>query len=133
MGMTDQIADMLTRIRNANKAHFKAVEVLPSKMNQNIARVLKKSGYISGFELKKGSEGRLALKIYLKYADSRTTVIAAINRVSKPGRRVYAKSTALPKVLNGYGVSIISTSRGVLTDSEARQMNVGGEIICNVW
>lgn len=133
MGMTDPIADMLTRIRNANKVHFKAVEVLPSKMNQNIARVLKKSGFISGYDLKKDSEGRQALKVYLKYADSRKTVLCAINRVSKPGRRVYAKSSELPKVLNGYGVSIISTSRGVITDSEARELNVGGEIICNVW
>ena len=133
MGMTDPIADMLTRIRNANRVHFKTVDVLVSRMNKSIAEVLKKSGYISGYELKKEKDKREVLRIELVYPDSRNYVLTDIQRVSKHGRRVYVHGADVPKVLNGYGIAIMSTSKGVMTDQEARDLNVGGEIICQVW
>lgn len=133
MGMTDPIADMLTRIRNANRVHFKSVDVLSSRINLNIAKVLKKSGYIGGYDLKKDLRGHEVLRVYLKYPDAKRTVITDIQRVSKPGRRVYVRSEKIPAVLNGYGVSILSTSKGVMTDKEARELSLGGEILCNVW
>ncbi len=133
MGMTDPIADMLTRIRNANKARFKSVNVYMSQINLNIAKVLKKSGYIIGYENVKNEKGHQMLKIVLKYPDTKRTVITGIERISKPGRRMYVNADSIPKVLNGYGISVLSTSRGVITDQEAREQNVGGEIICNVW
>jgi len=133
MGMTDPIADMLTRIRNANRVHFKSVDVLSSRINLNIAKVLKKSGYIGGYDVKKDSRGHEVLRIYLKYPDAKRTVITDIQRVSKPGRRVYVKGEKIPAVLDGYGVSILSTSKGVMTDKEARELSLGGEILCNVW
>ncbi len=133
MGMTDPIADMLTRIRNANRGHFKSTDVLMSRMNLNIADVLKKAGYISGYDTKKEEGGREALRIYLKYPDAKSSVITDIQRVSKPGRRVYVKGEKIPKVLNGYGTAILSTSKGIMTDKEAKELNIGGEILCNVW
>jgi small subunit ribosomal protein S8 len=133
MGMTDPIADMLTRIRNANKARFKTVDVYMSQMNINIAKVLKKAGYISSYDNVKDEKGQQMLKIALKYPDTKRTVITDIKRISKPGRRVYVASDSIPKVLNGYGISVLSTSRGVITDKEARELNVGGEVLCNVW
>jgi len=133
MGMTDPIADMLTRIRNANKARFKTVHVGMSQMNMNIAKVLKKNGYISNYDKVKAENDRQVLEIILKYPDTKRTVITNIKRISKPGRRVYVNSDSIPKVLNGLGISILSTSKGVITDAEARELNVGGEIICNVW
>ncbi|KUG22747.1 ssu ribosomal protein s8p (s15ae) [hydrocarbon metagenome] len=133
MGMTDPIADMLTRVRNANKARFKTVNVNMSQMNINIAKVLKKSGYISNYDKVKNEKGQQMLEIVLKYPDAKRTVITNIKRVSKPGRRVYVASDSIPKVLNGYGISILSTSNGVITDAEARELRVGGEVLCNVW
>jgi len=133
MGMTDPIADMLTRIRNANKARFKTVRVSMSQVNVNVAGVLKKTGYITNYEKVKDEKGRQMLEIILKYPDAKRTVITNIKRVSKPGRRVYVPADNIPKVLNGLGISILSTSRGVITDAEARELNVGGEILCNVW
>jgi small subunit ribosomal protein S8 len=133
MGMTDPIADMLTRIRNANKARFKTVNVNLSQMNVNIAKVLKKAGYISNYDKVKDDKGQQMLEIILKYPDAKRTVITGIKRISKPGRRVYVPSDSIPKVLNGLGISILSTSKGVITDAEARELNVGGEILCNVW
>ena len=133
MGMTDPIADMLTRIRNANKARFKSVNVYMSKMNVNIAKVLKNAGYIISYENVKDEKGYQMLKIALKYPDAKRTVITGIKRISKPGRRVYVNADSIPKVLNGYGISVLSTSSGVISDQEARELNVGGEIICNVW
>jgi small subunit ribosomal protein S8 len=133
MGMTDPIADMLTRIRNANKARFKSVNVYMSQMNVNIAKVLKKAGYVNSYDNVKDEKGQQMLKIVLKYPDTKHTVITDIKRISKPGRRVYVASDSIPKVLNGYGISVLSTSRGVITDEEARELNVGGEIICKVW
>jgi small subunit ribosomal protein S8 len=133
MGMTDPIADMLTRIRNANKARFKTVNVGMSRININIAKVLKKTGYINNYDKVKNEKDQQVLEIILKYPDTKRTVITNIKRVSKPGRRVYVPSDSIPKVLNGLGISILSTSKGVITDAEAREMNVGGEVICNVW
>jgi small subunit ribosomal protein S8 len=133
MGMTDPIADMLTRIRNANKARFKTVNVNLSQMNVNIAKVLKKAGYISNYDKVKNEKGQQMLEIILKYPDAKRTVITGIKRISKPGRRVYVPSDNIPKVLNGFGIAILSTSKGVITDAEAREMNIGGEILCNVW
>jgi small subunit ribosomal protein S8 len=133
MGMTDPIADMLTRIRNANKAHFKSVNANMSRVNMNIANVLKNAGYIAGYENVKDEKGYQILKITLKYPDNKRTVITDIKRISKPGRRVYVNADKIPKVLNGYGIAVLSTSRGVITDQEARELNVGGEVLCNVW
>jgi small subunit ribosomal protein S8 len=133
MGMTDPIADMLTRIRNANRVHFKSVDVLNSRINLNVAKVLKKSGYISAYDIKKDPLAHDVLRVYLKYPDAKRTVMTDIQRVSKPGRRVYVKSQKIPQVLNGYGISILSTSRGVMTDKEARELSLGGELLCNVW
>jgi small subunit ribosomal protein S8 len=133
MGMTDPIADMLTRIRNANKARFKTVNINMSQMNINIAKVLKKAGYVSNYDNVKNEKGQQMIEIILKYPDAKRTVITNIKRISKPGRRVYVASDSIPKVLNGLGISILSTSKGVITDSEARELNVGGEILCNVW
>jgi small subunit ribosomal protein S8 len=133
MGMTDPIADMLTRIRNGNKARFKNVSVYMSQMNTNIARVLKTTGYIHNYEAVKDENGRAMLKVTLKYPDAKHTVIIDIKRVSKPGRRVYVSADKIPKVLNGFGISILSTSRGIMTDQEARESNVGGEVLCKVW
>ena len=133
MGMTDPTADMLTRIRNASRVHFKSVDVLNSRMNLSMAKVLKKSGYISGYDVKKDSRAHDVLRIYLKYQDAKKAVITNIQRVSKPGRRVYVKSVKIPQVLNGYGISILSTSKGIMTDKEARELRLGGELLCNVW
>ena len=133
MGMTDPIADMLTRVRNANRKKFKSTDASISKINLEIAKVLKKSGYIQGFDIKKNPDKRDVLRIYLKYSDARENVLRGIERVSKPGRRIYVPSDSIPKVLNGYGIAILSTSKGLLTDREARELNVGGEILCNVW
>ena len=112
---------------------FDKVEVLLSRVNLNIAKVLNEAGYISRFNVKRDSSGREVLKIYLKYSDSKERVITGIQRVSKPGRRVYVKSEKIPEVLNGYGIAILSTSKGIITDKEARKSKVGGEILCNVW
>jgi len=133
MRLTDPIADMLTRIRNANRIHHKSVDVLLSQVNLSIASVLKKSGYINGYNIDKDKRGHQVLRVYLKYPEAKKTVITEIRRISKPGRRVYAKSENIPRVLNGYGIAIISTSRGVITDKEARRLNVGGEVLCHVW
>lgn len=133
MGVSDPIADMLTRIRNANRVHFKSVDVILCRTNQNICKVLKKSGYISGSDVKKNSQGHEILRVYLKYPDQKTTSIRDLQRISKPGRRVYVPCEAIHKVLAGYGVAIISTSKGVMTDKEAKALNVGGELLCNVW
>lgn len=130
--MTDPIADMLTRIRNANMALHDTVDMPSSRLKADIARVLEEQGYIAGYET--GSDGtRSTLTVKLKYDDDRRRVITGISRVSKPGRRVYADKDSLPKVLGGMGVAIISTSQGLLTGHEARRRGVGGEVLCTVW
>lgn len=133
MGLTDPIADMLTRVRNANRIHAKNVDVLLSRINLNIAKVLKKSGYIGSYDIKKEARGYDVLRIYLRYPDTKRTVITDIKRISKPSRRVYVGGKEIPRVLNGYGIAILSTSKGIMTDKEAREANVGGEVLCYVW
>ncbi len=134
MTMTDPIADMLTRLRNANSAYLDSTSMPSSKIKVGIAEILKKQGYIESFELTdvEGQVGKV-LKLTLKYGDSRERSIAGLRRISKPGLRVYAKATALPKVLGGLGVAIISTSHGLLTDRQAHAKSVGGEVLAYVW
>ena len=132
MTMTDPVADMLTRLRNANSAHHDSVTMPSSKLKTNIAEILQQEGYISGFEVTAARVGS-DLTLSLKYGPNRERSIAGIKRVSKPGLRVYAKSTELPKVLGGLGVAILSTSSGLLTDRQAEQKGVGGEVLAYVW
>jgi len=132
MPHTDPIADMLTRIRNANKALHAQVEMPSSGQKVELARVLKEEGYITGYSVvKEGSFDKLVIE--LKYTDGRRRVISQVKRVSKPGRRIYAKQDNLPKVLGGLGTAVISTSRGLMTAREAQRQGVGGEVICFVW
>ena len=132
MTMTDPIADFLTRLRNANSAYHDEVTLPHSKIKANIAEILKREGYIGGWHLEEAKVGQ-TLVLELKYGPSRERSIAGLRRVSKPGLRVYAKSTALPKVLGGLGVAILSTSSGLLTDRQAAQKGVGGEVLAYVW
>ena len=132
MTMTDPIADMLARLRNANSAYHDAVTMPHSKIKAGIAEILKQEGYIAGWHLEEAPVGQ-SLVLELKYGPSRERSIAGLRRVSKPGLRVYAKSTALPKVLGGLGVAILSTSSGLLTDRQATQKGVGGEVLAYVW
>ena len=129
--MTDTIADMLTRLRNANTALHDQVEMPASGLKTEVARVLKDQGYISDFELREGRVGQ-DLVIRLKYSSDRRRVISGLERVSKPGRRVYASVKALPRVNNGLGIAILSAPKGVMADHDARDAKVGGEIICTV-
>ncbi len=135
MTMTDPIADMLTRLRNANQAYHDSTSMPHSKIKVGIAEILKQQGYISSYEVVEPGEGEVGktLNITLKYGDSRERSIAGLRRISKPGLRVYAKSNALPKVLGGLGIAIISTSQGLLTDKEASLKSVGGEVLAYVW
>ncbi len=132
MSMSDPLADMLTRIRNAVMAKFESVEMPTSTVKVDVAKVLKAEGFIGNYMIIPG-EIQNTLKIDLKYGPDRESVITGIKRVSKPGLRKYAKVDAVPKVLNGLGIAIISTSKGVVTDKTARALNAGGEIICEVW
>jgi small subunit ribosomal protein S8 len=130
--MTDPIADMLTRIRNANLALHDAVEMPGSTMKAEVARVLRDEGYITDYELRDARVGT-ELVVRLKYSRDRRRVISGLERVSKPGRRVYVDRTSIPRVLGGMGISVLSTSQGVITGHEARRRGVGGEVICSVW
>ena len=132
MTMTDPVADMLTRLRNANSAHHDSVSLPSSKLKTNIAEILKQEGYISSWEVSDARVGQ-TLTLTLKYGPNRERSIAGIKRVSKPGLRVYAKSTELPTVLGGLGVAILSTSSGLLTDRQAESKGVGGEVLAYVW
>ena len=135
MTMTDPIADMLTRLRNANQAYHDSTSMPHSKIKVGIAEILQQQGYISGFEVLEPAEGEVAktLRVTLKYGQNRERALAGLRRISKPGLRVYAKSTSLPKVLGGLGIAIISTSQGLLTDREANKKSVGGEVLAYVW
>lgn len=126
---------MLTRVRNANQAHHDSTTMPHSKIKAGIAEILRQEGYISSYEVKEPAEGEVgkSLEITLKYGQNREQSISGIRRISKPGLRVYAKSTQLPKVLGGLGIAIISTSQGLLTDRDATNKNVGGEILAYVW
>jgi small subunit ribosomal protein S8 len=132
MTMTDPVADMLTRLRNANSAYHDLVVMPHSKLKANIADILQREGYISGHRTEQGEKAKL-LVVELKFGPNRERSIAGLRRVSKPGLRVYAKSTNLPKVLGGLGVAIISTSSGLLTDRQAHKQGVGGEVLAYVW
>ena len=132
MNTTDPIADMLTRIRNANSAKHKTVDVPASKMKTAIAEILFKEGYIKSYELI-NDENQGTIRITLKYDEKGTRVIDGIKRISKPGLRVYANKEELPKVLNGLGTAIISTSQGLKTDKEAREAGIGGEVLAYIW
>ena len=132
MTMTDPIADMLTRIRNANIVKHETVDVPASNMKKELSRILLEEGFIRGYDvIEDGKQG--IIRIQLKYGQSGERVISGLKRISKPGMRVYAAKQEIPRVLNGLGISVISTSKGILTDKQARKENVGGEVICYVW
>ncbi len=132
MTMTDPIADMLTRIRNGLKAVRETIDVPCSKVKVDIAKVLKAEGYIRNYKvLKDNKQGKI--KVILKYDDNGLPVLQGLKRVSKPSRRVYCGSDGIPEVLNGFGVNVVSTSKGLMSDKQARKMGLGGEIICSVW
>ena len=130
--VTDTIADMLTRIRNANQMKYTEVNVPASKMKKELARILKEEGYIEDYKVNQdGGQGVIVLT--LKYGHNKERVITGLKRISKPGLRVYVKSDEVPKVLNGLGIAIISTSKGIMTDKEARAKQVGGEVLAYIW
>lgn len=133
MGMTDPLADMLTRMRNANKAKHEKVDIPASNLKAHVARILKDEGYIKNYKvIKDGKQG--VLRVYLKYeGDTKRQVISGIRIVSKPGLRRYVRAAEIPPVLRGLGLSILSTSKGVMTDKEAKKTNIGGELLCSVW
>ncbi|NLW25469.1 MAG: 30S ribosomal protein S8 [Clostridia bacterium] len=132
MVMTDPIADFLTRIRNANTVMHEKVEIPASKMKKTLAEILKNEGFVKDYEyIEDGKQG--IIRIYLKYGPNRERVITGLKRISKPGLRVYCKKDEIPKVLGGLGIAIISTSKGIMTDKEARKAGLGGEVICYVW
>ena len=132
MTMTDPIADMLTRIRNANTVGHESVEIPASKMKKAIAEILKEEGYITDFDVIE-DEKQGIIKVTMKYGANREKVITGIKKISKPGLKVYAKANEVPRVLGGLGIAILSTSKGVISDKEARKLGVGGEVICYVW
>ena len=132
MNTTDPIADMLTRIRNANQAKFKTVDIPASNMKKNIAEILFNEGYIKAYE-EIENENQGIIRVSLKYTEKGKKVISGLRRISKPGLRIYASKDELPKVLNGLGIALISTSKGVMTDKEARDLKIGGEVLCYVY
>jgi len=130
--VTDAIADMLTRIRNAKSMHYEEVQVPASNIKKEIARILKDEGFINDYSINKdNTQGTIILK--LRYTDKKESAITGLKRISKPGLRVYAKSDEIPKVLNGLGIAIISTSKGIMTDKEARKEKLGGEVLAYIW
>lgn len=132
MSMTDPIADMLTRIRNAGHARFDKVDIPASRMKISLARIFKEEGFIKNYKVIKDNRQGI-LRMYLKYSDQQQPLIQGLRRVSLPGRRVYAGSEELPRVQGGLGVAVISTSKGVVTDRQARKLQVGGEVLCEIW
>ena len=131
--VTDTIADMLTRIRNANQMRYAEVSVPASNIKKEIARILKEEGFIKDYKIDSEENTQGTITIYLKYTDKKERVITGLKRISKPGLRVYAKNEEIPKVLNGLGIAIISTSKGIMTDKEARKENIGGEVLAYIW
>ncbi len=132
MSVTDPIADMLTRIRNAAIRAHEKVDLPSSKMKLEIAQVLKREGYIKDFRVMK-DENRSVLKLFLKYTPENKSVITTLKRISRPGRRIYVGKGKIPSIMNGLGIAILSTPKGILTDLEARKAKVGGELLCEVW
>ena len=129
---TDPIADMLTRIRNANQMRYKEVEVPASKIKLEIAKILKETGFVVDYKVKK-NDTQDTIVLFLKYGQHKERVITGLKRISKPGLRVYANAKEMPRVLNGLGIAIVSTSKGVMTDKEAREANLGGEVLAYIW
>lgn len=132
MAMTDPIADMLTRIRNANQMRYLEVEIPASNIKNEIARILKEEGFISDYKIKK-NDIQDSIVLNLKYGQHKERVITGLKRISKPGLRVYAKTNEIPKVLNGLGIAIVSTSKGLMTDKQARKEQLGGEVLAYIW
>ena len=132
MRLTDPVADMLTRIRNAISARHQKVDIPASKLKLEIARILKEEGYVSNFKATE-EDGHKILRVYLKYANNNEAVISQVNRVSRPGCRVYVRRTEIPRVLGGMGINILTTPRGVMTGRQARKQGLGGELLCEVW
>ncbi len=130
--MTDPIADYLTRIRNANTVYHQTTEIPASRIKKDISDILKEEGFIRDYEvLDDGKQG--VIRVYLKYGSNKEKVITGLKRISKPGLRVYAKKDQVPRVLGGLGIAILSTSQGIMTDKKARQLGIGGEVLCYVW
>lgn len=130
--VTDTIADMLTRIRNANQMRYEEVRIPASNIKKEIAKILKEEGFINDYKIE-DNDAQGTIVVNLKYTDKKERVITGLKRISKPGLRVYAKNNEIPKVLNGLGIAIISTSKGIMTDKEARKQNIGGEVIAYIW
>jgi small subunit ribosomal protein S8 len=133
MSMNDPLADMLTRIRNAGMVDYRTVSMPLSNLKVNVARVLKEEGFIEDYHIAEDAKGQGTLQIDLKYGPKEEKVLTGLRRVSKPGVRIYVKADKIPKVMSGLGIAILSTSKGVITDREARRLGVGGEVLCNVW
>jgi len=132
MSLSDPIADMLTRIRNAIMASYDTVDVPSSRLKISMAKILKSEGFIKNYKIiADGRQG--VIRFFLKYDEKGAPIISGVKRVSKPSARIYAKSDGIPRVLNGFGISVVSTPKGVMTDKEARKLGVGGEILCSVW
>ena len=132
MTMSDPVADMLTRIRNAIMASYDKVDIPSSKLKLNVAKILKSEGFIKNYKMIADRKQGI-IRIFLKYDENGESVIEGLKKVSKPSRRLYARADGIPRVLNGFGMNIVSTSKGVMTDNQARKLGVGGEIICSVW
>jgi small subunit ribosomal protein S8 len=132
MGMTDPIADMLTRIRNALTASYSTVDIPNSRLKIDIAKVLKSEGFIKNFKIIEDQKQGI-MRIFFKFDDKGESVIDGLKRMSKPGCRMYSKSDQIPQVLNGFGINILSTSKGIMTDKQAKKMGIGGEVICSIW
>lgn len=132
MNVTDPVADLLTRIRNANRANHDAVEAPASKLNMEVVKILQSEGFVKSYDMVKDAKFP-TVRIQLKYGARKEKVITNLKRVSKPGLRVYAKHDEVPRVLRGLGIAVVSTSRGVMTDREARRQGIGGEVLCYVW
>ena len=130
--MTDPIADMLTRVRNASHARHEQVDIPASRVKEAVARILREEGFIQGYErIDEGPQG--ILRVHLKYGPERKRVLMGLRRISRPGLRVYARKDQLPRVLGGLGIAVVSTSKGIVTDAEARRLGLGGEVLCYIW
>ena len=131
--LTDPLADMLTRIRNANKAKFEKADIPSSRLKVSVANLLKREGYIKDFKVLSGDNNKKTLRIFLRYDEQNQPIISGLKRVSKPSLRIYSRENAIPPVMSGMGLAILSTSKGVVTDREARNLRIGGEVLCFVW
>ena len=131
--LTDPLADMLTRIRNANKAKFEKADIPSSRLKVSVANLLKREGYIKDFKVLSGDNNKKTLRIFLRYDEQNQPIISGLKRVSKPSLRIYSRENAIPPVMSGMGLAILSTSKGVVTDREARNLHIGGEVLCFVW